>query len=85
MAEIAVSTRVALGIGIGLLIARGLSKDASKAAGLALTVVGGLTTIPFIVSAVSVGSPTCARLGPLRKTRSNQPFVVGDLRGLPGF
>jgi hypothetical protein len=46
------ATRVALGVGIGLLFSRGLSKDASKAAGLALTVVGGLTTIPFIIGAI---------------------------------
>jgi hypothetical protein len=43
-------TRVALGAGIGLLISRGLSKDAMKTAGLALTVVGGLTTIPLAIS-----------------------------------
>ena len=38
-------TRVALGVGVGMLISRRLSKDAMKAAGLALTLVGGLTTI----------------------------------------
>ncbi len=43
-------TRVALGAGIGMLISRGLSKDAMKAAGLALTIVGGLTTIPLAIS-----------------------------------
>jgi hypothetical protein len=43
-------TRVALGTGIGMLISRGLSKDAKKATGLALTVVGGLTTIPLAIS-----------------------------------
>ncbi len=47
------ATRVALGIGIGLLISRSLSKDSSKAAGIALTVMGGLTTIPFIMRAAS--------------------------------
>ncbi len=46
------ATRVALGVGIGLLISRGLSKDASKGAGVALTVMGGLTTIPFIVRTI---------------------------------
>ena len=44
------ATRVALGAGIGLLISRGFSKDAMKAAGLALTVVGGFTTIPLAIS-----------------------------------
>jgi len=43
-------TRVALGAGIGMLISRRLSKDAMKAAGLALTVVGGFTTIPLAIS-----------------------------------
>jgi hypothetical protein len=42
-------TRIALGTGIGLLVSRGLSKDAMKAAGLALTVVGGFTTIPLAI------------------------------------
>jgi hypothetical protein len=46
------ATRVALGMGIGLLISRGLSKDTSKGAGVALTVRGGLTTIPFIIRAI---------------------------------
>jgi len=43
-------TRVALGTGIGMLISRRLTRDAMKAAGLALTVVGGLTTIPLAIS-----------------------------------
>jgi hypothetical protein len=43
-------TRVALGVGIGMLVSRGLSKDAMKVAGLALAVVGGFTTIPLAMS-----------------------------------
>ena len=43
-------TRVALGAGIGMLISRRLSKDAMKAAGLALTLVGALTTIPLAIA-----------------------------------
>ena len=43
-------TRVALGVGIGMLISRRLSKDAIKAAGLALTVVGVFTTVPLAIS-----------------------------------
>jgi hypothetical protein len=43
-------TRVALGVGVGMLISRRLSKDAMKAAGLALTLVGGLTTIPLAIA-----------------------------------
>jgi len=45
-------TRVALGVGVGMLVSRVLSKDAMKAAGLALTVVGGFTTIPLAISIV---------------------------------
>ena len=41
------STRVALGIGIGMLVSRGLSNDARKATGIALTAVGVFTTIPL--------------------------------------
>lgn len=40
-------TRVALGVGIGLLISGKLRRDERKAAGLALALVGGVTTIPF--------------------------------------
>jgi hypothetical protein len=43
-------TRVALGAGIGMLISRRLTKDAMKAAGLALAIVGGFTTIPLAIA-----------------------------------
>jgi len=45
-------TRIALGVGVGMLVSRGLSKDAMKAAGLALTAVGGFATIPLAISIV---------------------------------
>ena len=51
-------TRIALGAGIGMLVSRGLSKDAMKAAGLALAVVGGITTIPLAISIISRQSVT---------------------------
>ena len=41
------STRVALGVGIGLLISQRLDKLQRKGAGLALVAVGALTTIPL--------------------------------------
>ena len=41
-------TRVALGIGIGLLISDRLNKDQRQAAGWALLGVGALTTIPIM-------------------------------------
>jgi hypothetical protein len=40
-------TRVALGIGIGFLVSGKLNRDQRRAAGLALTIVGGASTIPF--------------------------------------
>ncbi|HEX6895881.1 MAG TPA: hypothetical protein VF447_09375 [Terriglobales bacterium] len=46
-------TRIALGTGIGMLVSRGLSNDARKATGIALTVVGALTTIPLAMSMLS--------------------------------
>ena len=45
-------TRIALGAGLGMLISRRLSKDAMKAAGLALIAVGGFTTIPLAIAII---------------------------------
>jgi len=45
-------TRVALGVGIGLLLSGRLSKEQSKAAGIALALVGGLTTIPLALGVI---------------------------------
>ncbi|PYS53587.1 MAG: hypothetical protein DMF76_27905 [Acidobacteria bacterium] len=47
------STRVALGLGIGLLIKDKLNKDQRKAAGLALLIVGAVTTIPLAIEVLS--------------------------------
>jgi hypothetical protein len=41
-------TRVALGVGLGLLISDRLNKDQRKAAGWALLAVGVLTTFPIM-------------------------------------
>jgi hypothetical protein len=40
-------TRVVLGAGLGLLLASRLNDDQRRAAGFALALVGGLTTIPL--------------------------------------
>ncbi len=42
-------TRVALGVGIGLLLSGRLSHDQRKAAGVSLALVGGLTTVPMVI------------------------------------
>jgi hypothetical protein len=45
-------TRVALGIGIGLLLSTKLNKDQCRATGWALALVGGLTTIPLALGVI---------------------------------
>lgn len=45
-------TRVALGVGLGLLLSRKLNNDQRKAAGLALALFGGLTTIPLALDVI---------------------------------
>ena len=49
-------TRVALGAGIGLLLADRLSEDHRKGAGWALLVVGVLTTIPLVMKVLGKSS-----------------------------
>jgi hypothetical protein len=51
-------TRVALGVGIGLLISGRLNRDQRNAAGLALALVGGLTTIPLAIGVIGKRSAT---------------------------
>ena len=45
-------TRVAFGIGIGLLLSDRLNRDQRRAAGLALVGVGAATTIPLAISVI---------------------------------
>ena len=49
-------TRVALGVGIGLMASTRLNKDQRKAAGLALIAVGVLTTVPIVWGILGKGS-----------------------------
>jgi len=42
-------TRVTLGVGVGLLIADRLNRDARKGAGWALLALGALTTVPILM------------------------------------
>jgi hypothetical protein len=50
-------TRVALGAGIGLLVSTRLNNDQRKAAGVALALVGGLTTIPLAIGIIGKRKP----------------------------
>ncbi len=45
-----VGTRMALGIGIGLLVASRLDERVRKGAGVALLAVGALTTVPILLN-----------------------------------
>jgi multisubunit Na+/H+ antiporter MnhB subunit len=49
-------TRIALGAGIGLLLADKLNEDQRKGAGWALLAVGILTTIPLMMNVLGKGS-----------------------------
>jgi hypothetical protein len=42
-------TRVAFGVGLGLLLSRKLAPDTRKGAGCALLAVGALSTIPIVL------------------------------------
>jgi hypothetical protein len=57
-------TRVALGVGIGLLLSGKLSKDQRKAAGVALTLFGGLTTIPLALNVIGKKGATTTEIRP---------------------
>lgn len=57
-------TRVALGLGIGLLLSTKLNNDQRKAAGLALALVGGLTTIPLAVGVIGQKSARVTEIRP---------------------
>jgi hypothetical protein len=57
-------TRVALGAGIGLLLSTKLNNDQRKAAGLALALVGGLTTIPLALGVMSQKSARATEIRP---------------------
>jgi hypothetical protein len=46
-------TRVALGVGIGLLVAERLSRDTRRGAGCALLLVGAITTIPLVLGVLT--------------------------------
>ena len=53
-------TRVVLGVGLGLLLAKRLSEDARKGAGAALLAVGALTTIPIFLNVLARAKPALA-------------------------
>jgi hypothetical protein len=56
-------TRVALGVGIGLLISDRLYKDQRKAVGWALLGMGVLTTVPIVAGIFGKGPFAHRRIG----------------------
>jgi hypothetical protein len=56
-------TRVALGAGLGLLLANRLSADQRRAAGWALLLVGAVTTVPLAVEVLGGGRLTASGRG----------------------
>ena len=57
-------TRVALGVGIGLLLSSKLTRDQRKATGLALTLVGGITTVPLALNVIGKKGMTTTEIKP---------------------
>ncbi len=57
-------TRVALGAGIGLLVSNRLSREQRNAAGLALALVGGLTTIPLALNVIGKKTAPATEIRP---------------------
>src|SRR3954463_3432796 len=55
-------TRVALGAGVGLLLAEKLGREGRKSAGWALLSVGALTTIPLAMNILSKPSDTLRKV-----------------------
>ena len=45
-------TRVALGVGIGLVLSERMNRDQRKAAGWSLLAVGAATTIPLVINII---------------------------------
>jgi hypothetical protein len=67
------ATRVALGAGIGLLVAEHLSDDGRRAAGWALVAVGALTTIPLVAEILGSDSASAAARTGEPSSASRQP------------
>ncbi len=55
-------TRVALGMGIGLLMSGRMNRDARKGAGIALLAVGAISTIPLAIGIATKPASTIEKL-----------------------
>jgi hypothetical protein len=59
-------TRVALGVGIGLLVAHKLNRDQRRSAGLALLALGAISTVPLAIDVFK------------NRTRCDDRRILGD-------
>ncbi len=57
-------TRVALGIGIGLLASNEISRHKRKTAGLVLALIGGLSTVPLALRVARAKAPATTEVIP---------------------
>jgi hypothetical protein len=82
LAELALvgGTRVALGAGLGLLLAGRLSHDQRRAAGWTLFLIGALTTVPLAFELLGGGRLSTQADG--RKQTASRPdaAAAGDFR-----
>jgi hypothetical protein len=67
-------TRVALGAGLGLLLAGKMAPDSRRAAGWALFLCGALTTIPLVVEVLGLESASA----PSERLASRNPRQFAD-------
>ena len=66
-------TRVALGVGIGLLLSERFNKDQRKAAGWALAALGAATTIPLAIEVMGKNNGIVEMRRNIEVRRSRHP------------
>ncbi|HEX9050339.1 MAG TPA: hypothetical protein VF841_07410 [Anaeromyxobacter sp.] len=82
-----VGTRVALGVGIGLLVGGRLDERTRKGAGAALLIVGALTTVPILLNVRGGSAGLFAREAEARRRGEVGPGTArpggGAVEGAP--
>jgi hypothetical protein len=73
-------TRAGLGFGVGLLAANRMSREARRAAGIAMIVVGAISTIPL---AIEVFAGRQRTIGNARMNGHTSPPRRASAEGLP--
>ena len=73
------STRVALGMGVGLLLASKLNDQKREGAGWALLAVGALTTIPLLMNVIGKAHSVAPRPSTLNQSKEEVPAPSGAI------